>query len=116
MSDYKEDLIGGYTFVSDGKNNNKINGKNIIYPNVVEYEYNDDFILVCQIPNQSSYKSLLAINLWSNYFTYNSYLNDSLSEKYYKSRNEILADSIISKIFKDKQVTYEYTFEDRKKS
>ena len=116
MSDYSEDLVGGYTFSHEGKDYNTIFGGNhTIYPNVLEYAFNDDFILVCQKPNKSLYLSWLASDLSCDYGCYNSYLKDSVSEKYSKSRYEILADSTIHKIFKHRNISFENTSEDIKK-
>lgn len=112
MSDYSEQLAGGYKFVSNGKDYNLISGKNQIYPNVIGYSFNDDYIIVCQEPNKTLYKTLFASTLANNYNVYCSYIKDSVSEKYHKSRSEILADSIIAKIFKSKNVSFENTGED----
>lgn len=116
MSDYSEELSEGYTFVHESKDYNSIIGKQMIYPNVIEYKFNENFILVCQEPKFILYRDLLGGNLWGNYFCYNSYMKDSLTEKYLKSRNEILADSVIYKIFKNRKITFKNSLEDIKKS
>jgi hypothetical protein len=115
MSDSSEELSGGYTFVHESKDYNFINGKHMIYPNVIEYKFNENFILACQEPNKILCKNLLGSNLWGDYFCYNSYMKDSLSEKYFKSRNEMLADSVIYKIFKNRKITFENSLDDIKK-
>lgn len=115
MSDSIEELPGDYVFVHEGEKHNFIVGKHTIYADVVDYTYNDNYILACQIPNKEMYLSQLQSDLCSDYFCYNSYLKDSISEKYAKSRNEILADSTIAKIFKNKKVSFENTSEDIKK-
>lgn len=115
MSDSLEELSGDYTYVHEGKDYNFIIGKNNIYANVIDYNFDDNYILVCQIPNRSMYLSYFASELSGKYSTYYSYLKDSTSEKFYRSRNEILADSIIPKIFKSKNISFENSFEDIKK-
>ena len=115
MSDSSEELNGGYTFVHEGENYNFIYGKHFIYPNVIEYKYNKDYIVASQKPNKDLYKSLLQSNLSGNYSAYNSYLKDSLTEKYFKSRREILKDSSISKIYKNRKISFENTEEDIRK-
>lgn len=115
MSDTFEELPGDYTFVHEGVNYNFIGGKNEIYPDVIEYSFNKDFILACQKPNKFFYKILYASDLSNRYTLYYSYLNDSISGKYYKSRKEILADSTIAKIFKNKKVSFENNSKDIKK-
>lgn len=116
MSDSTKNLVGGYTFVHEGEDYNLLIGRNQIYPNVVEYVYNNSYILVCQKLNKELYKKLYKADLSSDYRIYNAYLKDSISEKYMKPRDEILADSIISKIFKNKKISFENTIEDIKKS
>lgn len=115
MSDSSEELTGGYTFVSEANDYKSLNGKHMILPNVIEYAFDENYILACQEPNKSLYKSLLESNLSGDYFVYNYYLKDSTSKKYMKSRNEILADSVIYKIFKNRKVTFENSLDDKKK-
>jgi hypothetical protein len=115
MSDSVEELTGEYTFVHEGETHNFIVGKHTIYADVIDYSYDDNYILACQIPNKEMYLSQLQSSLWSDYFCYNSYLKDSTSEKFNKSRNEILKDSVISKVFKNRKVSFQNTSEDIKK-
>ena len=117
MSDTNVDLGSGYTYLHEGKNYNYITGKNnSILPNVIDYVYNDEYILVCQKPEKMYYTNLLSINLYNDYCVYDSFIKDSISKKYYKSRNQILNDSIIYKIFKTKNVTLDNTIDDINKS
>lgn len=115
MSDSIEELPGDYTFVHEGEDYNFISGKKNILPNVIDYEYDESFILACQEPNRIMYKSLFGSNLSFDYTIFNKYLKDSTTVKYYKSRKEILGDSTIAKIFKNKNVSFENTSEDIKK-
>lgn len=115
MSDSSEELPGDYTYVHEGADYNFIFGKNEIYANVIDYKFDDNYILACQIPNRRMYLSAFAGDLSGKYTTYYSYLKDSTSEKYYRSRNEILADTVIPKIFKNRKVSFENTSEDIQK-
>ena len=115
MSDSVEELSGDYTFVHEGEKHNFIFGKHNIYADVIDYTYDDNYILAYQIPNKKMYLSHLQSDLSSDYYCYYNYLKDSISEKYVKSRNEILADSTIAKIFKNKKVSFKNTSEDIKK-
>lgn len=115
MSDSSEELSGGYTFVNEAKDCKFIIGKNNIYPNIIEYDFNNDYILACQVVNKKLYLSFLNFDLSGDYTTYSSYIKDSLSQKYYRSRNEILSDSTIYKVFKNRNVTFDNSLEDIKK-
>ncbi len=115
MSDYSEKLSGGYTFESESKEDKSIIGKHTIYPSVIEYDFDDDYILACQIVDKSLYLNFLQVDLYSDYWRYNAYFKDSVTEKYNKSRKEIIADSTIYKIFKNRNVTFENSLEDIKK-
>ena len=63
MSDYSEELSGGYHYSSMGRDLKYISGKNNIHPNVKEYVFDDEYILVCQEPYKFSYKSIFASDL-----------------------------------------------------
>jgi hypothetical protein len=115
ISDFSEKLSDDYTYIHESEDNNYIIGKNKIYANVIDYKFNDDFIIACQIPNRNFYLSHFASELSANYSTYYNYLKDSTSEKFYRSRNDILTDSIIPKIFKSRKISFENTSEDIKK-
>lgn len=62
LSDYSENIPGGYQFVSEAKYVNLIIGKQEIPCNVIGYAYNENYILACQEFNDSeciSYTQLL---------------------------------------------------------
>ena len=115
MSDYSEELSGDYTFIHEGQDYNFIIGRNEIYANVVDYKFDDNYIVVCQVPNRSMYLSNFASTLSGKYSTYYSYLKDSTTEKYYRSRNEILRDTVIPRIFKNRKISFQNTSEDIQK-
>ena len=116
MSDSSEELSGEYTFVHEGENYNFIFGRNNIYADVIEYKFNDDYIVACQVPNRKMYLDYFSSELMGNYSTYFDYLKDSISEKFYRSRKEILADSVIPRIFKNRKISFENTSDDIIKS
>jgi len=115
MSDSSEKLSGDYTFVHKGKDYNYLIGTHTIYPNVIDYTSDENYILACQKPNKELYRSMLQGDLWVDYVIYNSYMKDSTTEKYYKTRTEILKDSTIFKIFKHRKVSFENSIEDIRK-
>ncbi len=112
MSNYGEELSGSYHYSHMGKDFNYIYGKNNIYPNVREFSFNDNYIIVYQEPEKFTYRNLFASDLYSKYTTYYSYLRDSVSEKYYYNRKDILTDSTIAKQFKKNNVSFENSSSD----
>lgn len=112
MSDNGEKLSGSYYYSHMGKDFNYIYGKNNIYPNVLDYSFNNDYILVYQEPEKFLYRNLFASDLYSKYTTHYSYLKDSISEEYFYNRKEILKDSTIAKIYKKKNVSFKNTSSD----
>lgn len=112
MSDYGEELSGSYHYSHMGKDFNYIYGKNNIYPNVQEFSFNDNYIIVYQKPEKFTYRNLFASDLYSRYTTYYRYLRDSVSEKYYYDRKDILTYSTIAKQFEKKNVSFENSASD----
>ena len=115
MSDSSEVLSEDYTYVHEGADYNFIFGKNEIYANVIDYKFDENYILACQIPNRRMYLSAFESHLSGIYTSYYGYLKDSTSEKFNRSRNEILADTLIPKIFKNKKVSFKNSLEDIQK-
>lgn len=92
-SDSKEDLGGNYLFIDEGQANKIIISKNssdkAIYGKVVEYAYDDKFIVAKQRPDFNDHKSKLAFELRSDIEKYpNNSENDIITTK-------ALADSIL---------------------
>jgi hypothetical protein len=68
MSDYIEDLSGGYQFIFESKREQLIIGNHSIPCTVLAYSYNDDYILVFQQPIEdcfiTSVKNIDTLQFW----------------------------------------------------
>ena len=101
IHDKAEDLGDGYVYIYDGGDLSYIRASNpeegnAIYPKVIDYTFNKDFVLILQDPHKERIKSLLAHNLRSCY----TYYVDSLKNK--DGINIVSNDHLAVKLFKGK--------------
>lgn len=102
-------LSGNSDFADYGRNMRVIESNNIllhntsIYPDVVDYAYNKDFIIAKQVPQKSSAADFLGDNLYTKYTSYQYYVIDSASSTKKSDivlRNKIKSDSNNYYLFK----------------
>lgn len=67
-----------YFYFQKGKDIQSYNGlsRNVIYPRVLDYAFNENFILAKQNPDKSFYCALLGFDLYSRFTAYADYLRD----------------------------------------
>jgi hypothetical protein len=95
--------------------NNIVLHKTTIYPDVVKYEFNSDFIIAKQKPNKSSYAAHWSFDLYSRYTTYAEYMSDkkvSKTSSWQGLEEKIEGDSLIYKLFLEKGATLNNTSND----
>lgn len=92
-SDSKEELSGNYVFINEGQDNrfiiSHLPGRKNIYGNVLNYNFNAQFIIARQQPIFDEYKSKLAFDLRDDLI---KYPENSLEDI---KKTEALADSIL---------------------
>lgn len=115
------DLSGHSIYFNGGIKKRRIHSKNsvlyrtTVYGDVLDYDYNKEFIIIKQCPDKNNHISYLGNDLYSRYTTYKKYIEDTsiLSKPEWKNfRGKIERDSLIYEIFKSKGATPENTSED----
>lgn len=81
-NDYSEDLGNGYRFIHSGGGLRFISGSSSyksteIYPTVIEYEFDNNYVLVAQQPEKEDYKAILSGYIGSDYSFYMNTKADS---------------------------------------
>lgn len=73
-SDYFQELSGSYFYLCEGENNKSIishlPNRKSIFPKIIEYEYNSDFIIAIQQPDYQEYIHMVAFDLRSDTIKY----------------------------------------------
>ena len=113
INDYSENLGDGYTFVHSGGNSRYIRPDNIyknavVYSDVIDFVYDDSYVIVAQNPNRESHKTSLAADLGAKYQTYLNSISDPtflITEKSEHLESLILKDSIIYNSFLEKGIS-----------
>lgn len=120
IGDYSEDLSGGYVYRVDGTMSyimpNHIFNDGV-YPNVIGYAFDDDYILVLQQPSEKHIRALLADDLRFRYLTLAN-VNDTaeLSKREYNLFKEnLIKDSVFYRML-TKELSPNNTAEDIQKS
>lgn len=72
------DMPGRHFYFSKNKDIESYNGfsRNVIYPRVLDYAFNENFILAKQNPDKPFYCALLGFDLYSRFTAYADYLRD----------------------------------------
>jgi hypothetical protein len=122
--DFRVDLGGNYTYHGDGKWKSiypsQIYYDTHIYSEIVDYSFNERFIIAKQIPDYEYHKLFIESNYSIRYGIYCDFLKDSTSDKFMKEttpfiRNSIKADSSLYKLLKLKLVTNQNSTDDQEK-
>ena len=122
-TDYRE-ISGNSTFVAGGgllyiSSNHAILHRTTIYPDVVDYSYNDDYIIAKQVPDKKDYISFLGEDLYSIYGAYANYIKDTaayIKQNGIEFKGKIEGDSTIYNIFKERGVTRDNSIQDIQQS
>lgn len=119
LNDKTKELSGGYIARIDG-NMSYILPDNIfkegIYPNVIDFAFNDDFILVYQIPSKELFVTFLADDILTR-FTVLANVQDTLElrkEEYELMKTGFIADSSFYRML-SRELSPNNTVEDMKK-
>ena len=116
MSDYSEDIGGGYTFEHESKSDNFILGGHEVWPDVVSCNFNNRYVIAKQKPDKTSSISLMTSELSAKYIMYNNYITDSNYRKEVKElANKIISDSTVYNLLLSKGVSFRNTLEDKNK-
>ena len=97
-NDISEDLGGGYTYRNDGGNRcinlNNYGKYGRIYPLVIDYDYNEDYIIALQNPSEKYFKILLSFDLCSMH-SHSFSSEDSIRIKNIEAYNQIFLDDTV---------------------
>lgn len=82
-NDYSEDLGSSYRFVHSGGGLRYIISSSLyensdIYPTVIDYEFDQNYVLIAQEPEKESYKAILSSYIGSKYSIYMNTKADSM--------------------------------------
>lgn len=120
ISDTTKELSGGYVYRTDG-NQRYIRAdntfKNSVYPNVVNFAFDENFILVLQSPSLDAFKVFLADELIGRYSILASIKDTTELQKgeYAFLKTNLLADSTLYRML-SKRLSPNNTSEDIKES
>lgn len=107
-------LSGNSFFRNEGNGKRMIASDNIlihkttIYPDVIDYVYDKNFIIAKQIPNKSNWIPLLGFDLYIRYIGYLHCIQDSQNfekNRYWNQRDKIEYDKANYKIFLKRDVS-----------
>jgi hypothetical protein len=106
--DYTEKLSGGYEYYYESSRTRSIanyaqDRPNEVYPDVVDYVYDRNFILVKQRPDTEAYKGIMQSDFVSRYDRYQRYMaNPGSYDKNHSSykEQEVIDDSGLYRILK----------------
>jgi hypothetical protein len=121
VGDVSEELSEGYTYRVDGRLRYIVPDhlfKDVIYPTVIRYEYNDDFILVLQKPSIERSSKLFSDYMrfrHNSLATLNSNNPDLKPGQYDHYRSTLIADSSLYKLL-SRRLSTENTVKDIKES
>lgn len=124
LNDSWVDLGSNYTYHADGKWKSIYPSQTYydtqIYSEIVDYSFNDRFIIAKQVPDYEHHRLFMESNYSVRYAIYSNFLKDSTSEKFIKEttpfiRNSIKADSSLYKLLKLKLVTNQNSLDDQEK-
>ena len=108
MSDDYQDLGDSYQYIGEGGNLNYIIGNQSVYPKVIAFESDENFIILAQQPKHEEYKYLLGEELSTKYEIYTQYIADSatLKKDYAKyNSKQIRASKPLYKLLKSRGLT-----------
>jgi hypothetical protein len=73
-----KELVGGYYYSKKDARIESHNGysQNEIYPWILDYDFNEDYIIAKQKPDRSNYKTYIGFNLYMRYKAYAAYLRN----------------------------------------
>ena len=116
------DLGDNYTYHVDGRWKSiypsQVYYNTAIYSEIVDYNYNDKYIIAKQIPDYEHHLTFIGSNYSTRYAIYCNFLKDSTSENFMEDTNpfirkSIKADSSLYKLLKSKGVTDQNLIRDR---
>lgn len=106
MSDESRELSGQYFYIDEGINSKQIlshlPNRKEIYPNVVDYSFNSDFIIALQKPDYKEFKSIIAFQLRDNLKKYPGNSKKDIFESEKVADSILKANSFYKKIFANK--------------
>ena len=124
MNDSWVDLGDNYTYHEDGRWKRIYSSQGYyntsIYSEIVDYNYNDKYIIAKQIPDYEHHLIFIGSNYFTRYAGYCYFLKDSTSENFKEDTNpfirkSIKADSSLYELLKSKGVTDQNLISDKEK-